>query len=120
MKVKSYNYSKGKIGEEIAKKYLLEKGYGYLDSNFKVDIGEIDLIMTDENWLVFVEVKYKSDNHKGYPEEMIDLRKILQVKRVAQIYLMKNNLLVNKYKKYRIDAVCILRNYIKHYINIYA
>jgi len=65
--MKQQNYSKGRAGEEIAKKYLEEKGFVWIDSNYENKIGEIDLIMIDKDWLVFVEVKYKKTDRLGIP-----------------------------------------------------
>ena len=118
MKTKEENYHKGKYGENVAKKYLIKKGFVFIDANYKNKIGEIDLIMSDDDWLVFVEVKYKSDDRLGIPEEMIDKRKIWQIKRVAEIFLMEKKREIKKFEKYRIDAVCILGSQIKHYPNI--
>jgi len=115
---KQFNYKKGKYGENMAKEYLIKKGYIFIEANFENKIGEIDLIMSDEDWLVFVEVKYKSDDRLGIPEEMIDRRKILQVKRVAEFYLMKNPEFRRNFEKYRVDAVCILGEEIRHYENV--
>jgi putative endonuclease len=117
-KVKKENYHKGRYGENIAKEYLLKKGYVFIESNFENKIGEIDLIMSDEDWLVFIEVKYKSDDRLGIPEEMIDKRKIWQVKRTAESYLIERKREIKNFKKYRIDAVCILGDKIRHYENV--
>ncbi|MBI2464979.1 YraN family protein [Candidatus Shapirobacteria bacterium] len=116
--MKKHNYKKGRGGEDIAKQYLVNRGFEFIVSNFEVDIGEIDLIMSDHDWLVFVEVKYKSDDHMGMPEEMINKRKISQVKRVAEIYLMKNQQMRSVFEKYRIDGVCILGSEIRYYKNL--
>ncbi len=74
--------------------------------------------MTDHDWLVFVEVKYKIDDKMGLPEEMIDKRKLAQVKRVAQWYLMEHEAMRMRYQKFRIDAVCILGGNVRYYENI--
>lgn len=113
---KQFNYKKGKYGENMAKEYLIKKGYIFIEANFENKIGEIDLIMSDEDWLVFVEVKYKSDDRLGIPEEMISQNKIWQVKRVAESYLVERK--IKHFEKFRIDAVCILGNEIRHYENI--
>lgn len=120
MKARELNYCKGKIGEDMAKNYLMNKGYKYIESNYSVDFGEIDLIMSFNGWLVFVEVKYKTDDVMGKPEDMINKRKLSQVKRVAEIYLVNNRKYLRIYTKYRIDIICILKNDIKHYENIYV
>lgn len=118
-RAKSLNYTKGRSGEVEAGQFLIGKGMQLIESNYSIDVGEIDLIMSDSDWLVFVEVKYKKDDRFGIPEEMIDHRKLSQVKRVAQIYLMKNMIIRKSFDKYRIDAVCIMGNRISHYKDIY-
>jgi putative endonuclease len=117
-KVKEENYKKGRQGEDTAKAFLIKKGFSFIEANFENKIGEIDLIMRDGNWLVFIEVKYKSDDRLGLPEEMISSQKIWQIKRVAESYLVEKKAGVGKLDKFRIDAVCILGNIIKHYENI--
>jgi len=116
MKTKEENYHKGRYGENIAKEYLIKKGYVFIEANFENKIGEIDLIMSDGDWLVFVEVKYKSDDRLGIPEEMISPNKIWQVKRVAESYLVERR--IKYFEKFRLDAVCILDKEIRHYENI--
>lgn len=118
MKIKEKNYNKGREGEKMAKEFLEKKGYRWIESNFENKIGEIDLIMADGEWLVFVEVKYKSDDRLGIPEEMIDKNKIWQVKRTAESFLYEEREIAKKFEKYRIDAVCILGEEIRHYQNI--
>jgi putative endonuclease len=118
MKIKTENFNKGRSGEDLAKKYLTKKGFEWIESNFLCNMGEIYLIMTDKDWLVFVEVKFKSDDKFGIPEEMISDWKIAQVKRIGQIYLMTRPEINKKYSKYRVDAVCILGEQITHYENM--
>ncbi|HOZ81210.1 MAG TPA: YraN family protein [Candidatus Woesebacteria bacterium] len=112
--MKQDNYLKGKEGEEIALKFLESKRFELIEKNYKNDIGEIDLIMKDRDWLVFVEVKYKLDDSLGNPEEMINYKKLGKIKRIATLYLMTNH----KFQHYRIDAVCILKTTINYYQNI--
>ena len=122
---KKENYNKGKNGEEMAREFLVEKGYEIIEMNYENKIGEIDLIIKDEDWLVFVEVKLKVGDKFGSPEEMINKRKLWQVKRVAESYLVLEKKIAKKFKKYRIDGVCIVLNEdktinrVSHYKNIY-
>ncbi|MEK7527627.1 MAG: YraN family protein [Patescibacteria group bacterium] len=115
MKTKIENYNKGKRGEGVALEYLLKKGFELVEKNYENILGEIDLIMTDHDWLVFVEVKYKTDDFLGLPEEMINKNKLYRIKKVAESYVFLNK---PRQVKYRIDAVCILGNQIRHYENI--
>jgi len=48
------------IGEDLAAKYLAAQGYNILCNNFRSDAGEIDIIASDNDNLVFVEVKTRS------------------------------------------------------------
>ncbi len=118
MKIKEQNFNKGRYGEKVALEYLIKKGYELVDQNYSIDMGikgEIDLIMKDKDWLVFVEVKYKYNDRLGKPEEMIDKSKLSKIKKVAEIYVFLKKPVQ---EKFRIDAVCILGDQIKHYENI--
>lgn len=122
---KRENYNKGKNGEEIAREFLVNKGYEIIEMNYENKLGEIDLIIKDEDFLVFVEVKLKVGDKFGTPEEMINKRKLWQVKRVAESYLVLEKKTTKKFKKYRIDGVCVVLNddktinRVSHYKNIY-
>jgi putative endonuclease len=122
---KKENYNKGKNGEEMARDFLVKKGYQLVEMNYENKIGEIDLITIDKDWLVFVEVKLKVGDKFGTPEEMINKKKLNKIKRVAESYLVLEKKVAKKFEKYRIDAVCIMLNEdetlerITHYENIY-
>jgi len=122
---KIQNYKKGKEGEEIAREFLIKKGFNLIESNYSNNLGEIDLIMTDKDWLVFVEVKLKVGDKFGHPEEMIGKNKLSRIKRIAEGFLVLESPIASKFEKYRIDAVCVVLNEdntlrsIKHYENLY-
>ncbi len=90
--MKKDNKKTGKSGEDLAEKFLLDKGYRIIERNFHTRFGEIDLIGYEGKTLVFVEVKTKIGHDFGEPEEMINKNKIGRVKRMAEIYLIENNL----------------------------
>ena len=75
--------------EELAKKYLIEKGMRYIESNFYTRYGEIDLIFIDkdEKILVFVEVRYRKNNEFGEPLETINEKKQEKIVISSQIYI---------------------------------
>ena len=52
----------GKNGEQLAAGYLTENGYFILKMNYNCRIGEIDIIATKNNVIIFVEVKYRNTN----------------------------------------------------------
>ncbi len=115
---KQENYKKGKEGENAALEYLQNKDFIFIEANFENELGEIDLIMADGDWLVFVEVKYKQNDLLGLPEEMITKNKLAKVKKVAESFLIQQRKIASKFEKYRIDGVCILGKEIRHYQNL--
>jgi putative endonuclease len=123
-KMKKENYNKGKIGETIAREYLESKGFNIIDQNYSNDLGEIDLIVTQGNFIVFVEVKMKIGDKYGIPEEMITKGKLWQIRRVAEIWLLNNEKLKRKFPQQRIDAICMIFDEdlkmisLKHYDNV--
>lgn len=105
---KQLNRKVGYEGEEIAAKLLLGKGYKILERNYYTKFGEIDLIASKNNALIFIEVKLKHGDNFGTPEEMIGNSKLFQVQRMAEFYLMDKPKMTEIYKTYSIDAVCIM------------
>lgn len=121
---KKFNFIKGRNGENEARIFLEKLGLKFVEANYKNKIGEIDLVMIDGDWLVFVEVKLKTGRLTGNPEDMIDSRKLYQIRRTAESYAVEKSLNIYK-QKFRIDAVCIVKNSdnrierINHYKNLY-
>ncbi len=122
--MKQFNYNKGRLGEQIAVEYLKKKGYSIVKSNYRTRFGELDIIASIGNLLVFVEVKLKTGVDFGTPEEMINPRKLRQIQNTAEMFLLQDRALKVKFKQYRIDSICIVLNQdtgveqIKHYENI--
>ncbi len=61
------NKEKGRIGEELATKYLKSNGYNVLERNYRTNMGEIDIIAIKSNLLIFIEVKTRTSTYFGYP-----------------------------------------------------
>lgn len=72
--------------EKQAAEYLERQGMRIVERNFRTGQGEIDLIGYHQGYLVFVEVKYRSGDTKGYAAEAVDLRKQRKICRVADYY----------------------------------
>ncbi|ASU23005.1 YraN family protein [Vibrio qinghaiensis] len=88
-------FSRRAIGqqyENAAKHYLLSCGLVFIEQNFNTKIGEIDLIMRDKNTLVFVEVKYRKDQHHGHAAEMVTTAKMTKLMKTANLWLLKRGL----------------------------
>jgi putative endonuclease len=84
--------SLGKRGENQALEYLKKKGYEIVDTNFRYDRAEIDVIARDRGVLVFVEVKTRQANGIGEPEDAVTFRKRDQIRKAAQGYLFRQHL----------------------------
>jgi len=86
------NKNIGKFGEDIATKYLEEKGYKIKERNFRTFLGEIDIICEYRGNIIFVEVKTRRSDKFGYPEEAINFNKQRKIIKNALCYLAKYNL----------------------------
>ena len=95
----------GKEGEDIAAKYLKEKGFEIIARNYHYSHGEIDIIANDKNQLVFVEVKTRLNLEYGEPEYAINPKKIKQIKKMAELYLFDKEI---EEADCRFDVVAIL------------
>lgn len=81
------NRKVGTFYEQIAGKYLESIGYKILQFNYRCKVGEIDIVALDGNYLVFCEVKYRSDILKGMPSEAVDYRKQRILSKCALFYV---------------------------------
>lgn len=84
--------SKGKKGEDAAASFLIKEGYKIVERNFRCPLGEIDIVAVDKGVLVFVEVKTRSSNKFGLPEEAVNRRKQHQMTKAAQLYISRKRL----------------------------
>lgn len=91
MIILSYNITRGKEGECIAKKHLTSKGYVILETNYRNRIGEIDLIALDEDILVFIEVKTRTSTKYGYAFEAVDYKKQKKILNTSLVYVKYKN-----------------------------
>lgn len=107
----------GTAWEEQAAQFLKREGCEILEKNFRGKRGEIDLIVRDGRYLVFVEVKYRKNAESGLPEEAVDYRKQRTISRVAQEYLLKHRL--PETTPCRFDVVAVCDNRIRHIRNAF-
>jgi len=82
----------GKIGEDIASKYLEAKGYKIKKRNYRTFLGEIDIICEYKGNIIFVEVKTRRSDKFGYPEEAVNFIKQRKIIKNALCYLSKYHL----------------------------
>ena len=81
----------GKEGEEIASAYLKAKGYQIIEMNKRFGRAEIDIIAKIGNEYVLVEVKTRTSDYFGFPEEAIDKRKIKLLGKAAEQFTLEKN-----------------------------
>ncbi len=87
--IKDHNV-KGRYAENIALHYLQQQGLTRLYENFSCKHGEIDLIMRDRDYLVFVEVRYRKKIQYGHPLETINYAKQKKIIKSIEYFLIKN------------------------------
>ncbi len=88
-------YNKRSVGarqEQIAVEYLEKQGYVILERNFRCRTGEIDIIAKESGYLSFIEVKYRRNTAKGFPQEAVDPHKIRQISYTARYYMLKKRI----------------------------
>ena len=95
----------GEYTENLACRFLENKGLKLIEKNFNCRVGEIDLIMKDADNLVFVEVRYRRSNNFGSGAESITASKQLKLVKTALLYLQQHEKL-NKYPS-RFDVISI-------------
>lgn len=103
------NIEKGAKGELIAKTYLVSKGFKILETNYRNNIGEIDIIALDKNILVFIEVKTRTNINYGYPFEAVNSRKQRKIINCSYVYI-KNKMLTDYQLRYDIIEVFLTPN----------
>lgn len=96
----------GKMGEEIAARYLEDQGYIIVERNYRKGHLEIDLIALDEDEIVVVEVKTRSHDVILDPEDAVGHKKRLALIRLANQYARSHG----RTENIRLDIVAIVSN----------
>lgn len=100
------NKQTGALGENIAKKFLEDKGFKILETNYHYSkYSEIDIIAEKNNVLHFVEVKTRTQKNFGEPIEAVNAKKLNSIYTCAMFYLKNCK---KKFNKFQIDVVGIL------------
>jgi putative endonuclease len=87
--------SSGAIVEQAARAHLQQQGLRLLASNFRCRSGEIDLIMQDDDCVVFVEVRYRKSSRFGGGAVSVNHRKQRKIIQSAKYFLLRNRQLKN-------------------------
>ncbi|MDG1227103.1 MAG: YraN family protein [Polaribacter sp.] len=94
----------GKKGEKIAINYLIKKGYIILEKNYRYLKAEVDIIAKKNNVLAAVEVKTRSTDHFGNPQDFVNPKKIKLLLSAIDYYVNEKDLDV----EVRFDIIAIL------------
>ncbi|WP_028973592.1 YraN family protein [Spirochaeta cellobiosiphila] len=106
----------GQWGEEIASKWLVSKGCKIIKRNFRSPYGEVDIIVSDGDEIVFVEVKTWNTLTEYDLEFSISKTKRDRIIKTAKFFLVK----YNQEPWVRFDVIFINGDTIKHYKNAFS
>lgn len=82
----------GRLGEKLACRELVRRGYTILETRARCRVGEIDIVARDGKFLVFVEVKTRRGDFYGHPSEAVGWRKQKKLIRLARAYAARKRL----------------------------
>ena len=94
----------GNYGEDLAVRFLINKGYKIIERNFRIRGGEIDVIAQEGGALVYVEVKTRTSHAFGLPEESVSYHKLKFIERASKFYRVSH---ANLPQLERIDVVSV-------------
>jgi putative endonuclease len=85
-----HNQRMGKWGEDTVAAYLAERGYEIITRNARTPYGEIDIVAKQDDITIFVEVKSRTSNKMGLPEDSVNARKQAHMLACAEHYAAEN------------------------------
>jgi putative endonuclease len=100
------SHNLGQEGEELAREHLAKKGYRILHRNWKSGKREIDIIAENKDFIVFVEVKTRTDDFHMHPRHAVTSEKQKSIIFAAEAYIARYNI----DKESRFDIISIISN----------
>jgi len=105
----STSHERGKVTEAFAENYLINQGLTPIDRNVHCRQGEIDLVMRDDEIIVFIEVKYRKNNNFGGAIEAVSIAKQNKIRHCVAFFFQQANL--NEYNTpCRFDVIALEGN----------
>ncbi|CBK74728.1 conserved hypothetical protein TIGR00252 [Butyrivibrio fibrisolvens 16/4] len=111
------NRKQGNDFESLAADFLKRNGMTILKQNYYCKMGEVDIIARDKEYLVFVEVKYRTTKRAGTAAEAVGFNKKRKISRCADVYMMQNHMSGDT--SVRFDVVAIEEGHLSHYKNAF-
>lgn len=114
----------GWFGQQIAKQYLVKKGFEILAENYYVRGGEIDLAVRQFGRVRFIEVKSRTSYERGQPQEAINFVKLERLVIAAQVFMRDKGWLGKT--PFQIDGISVFiskidkKAWLKHFENIFT
>ena len=96
----------GKQGEQIALDYLIRNDYLILEKNYRYLKAEVDIVAKKDNILAVIEVKTRSSDFFGNPQDFVNHKKIKLLLSAIDFYIVEKNLDV----EVRFDIIAIILN----------
>jgi len=96
----------GDRGESISCGYLANCGYKILKRNYSCKFGEIDIIAEKEKNIIFIEVKTRTGNYFGEPQEFVNFQKLEKMDMAIDFFI--NEFEISEEYILRIDVIEIL------------
>ncbi|MFN3757193.1 MAG: YraN family protein [Flavobacterium sp.] len=94
----------GKLGEEIAANYLDQQGYEILERNWKFEKAEVDILAQKDDFLVAVEVKTRTTDAFGLPQEFLKPAQIKRLVKAVDEYMQQHKIT----NEVRFDVIAII------------
>jgi putative endonuclease len=98
----------GNLGEDLATSFLEKLGYTILERNYRTKFAEIDIIAKDKNEIVFIEVKTRTSDIFGFPQEAVNKNKIKKIEKASIVYLERNKIPISTLIRY--EVLSIIKN----------
>jgi putative endonuclease len=95
----------GRRGEEIARHFLEQRGCSFVAANWRCRGGELDLVMRDGDYLVFVEVKTRHGDQAGRAEECLTAAQARRLLAAADWFLAERPELADLI--WRVDLIAL-------------
>jgi putative endonuclease len=100
--LKTHNQKVGQWGEQVAVEHLVSRGCEVVGRNVRTPYGEIDIVARQGDSVIFVEVKTRTSNKMGLPEESITARKREHMVACAEHYAVEHGL-----DHWQIDVIAV-------------
>jgi putative endonuclease len=103
--MKAPHLARGRASEHTARRWLLRRGLAFVEANYRCPAGELDLVMLEDDCLVFVEVRYRRTGRYGGALESVTPTKQARLGRAAQHFLQHRN--THQQRPVRFDVIAI-------------